>query len=148
MTDCYSGEKITEVISDNDADSVVDVGTDCVHIKSENALSVFRELREKENCQFDLLNSLTAVDYIDLFEIVYHLTSIIHNHSIVIKIVCGEGRKEPKVSSVVSIWKGADLQEREAWDLMGITFENHPNLKRLLLWEEFPGHPLRKDYLR
>ena len=148
MTNCYSGEKITEVISDIDADSVVDVGTDCVHIKSENALSVFRELREKENCQFDLLNSLTAVDYIDHFEIVYHLTSTIHNHSIVIKIVCGEGRKEPKVSSVVSIWKGADLQEREAWDLMGITFENHPNLKRLLLWEEFPGHPLRKDYLR
>ena len=148
MTNCYSGQKITEIINDIDPDSVIGVGSDCVHIRPESALHVFKELREREYCRFDLLNSLTAVDYIDHFEIVYHLTSIEKNHSVVIKIICGESRKEPKVSSVFNIWKGADLQEREAWDLMGITFENHPNLKRLLLWEEFPGHPLRRDYLR
>ncbi|MBM31977.1 MAG: NADH-quinone oxidoreductase subunit C [Chloroflexi bacterium] len=148
MTKCFSGEKICELIDEINPQSVVSTNSDSVHIQPESALSVFSELKNKENCQFNLLNSLTAVDYIDHFEMVYHLTSTIHNHSIVIKIICGEGRKEPKVSSVVNIWRGADLQEREVWDLMGITFENHPNLKRLLLWEEFPGHPLRKDYLR
>ena len=58
------------------------------------------------------------------------------------------GRKEPVIDSVVEIWKGADLQEREIWDLMGIRFEGHPNLKRVLLWEGFPGLPLRKDFIR
>ncbi len=148
MTKVFSGEMIKELIDDFDPESVVSTNNDSVHIKSESALKVFNELKNKKNCQFDLLSSLTAVDYIDRFEMVYHLTSTVHNHSLVIKLTCGEGRKEPKVSSVVSIWRGADLQEREVWDLMGITFEDHPNLKRLLLWEEFPGHPLRKDYLR
>ena len=51
------------------------------------------------------------------------------------------------MASVVSVWQGADLQEREIWDLMGVRFDGHPNLKRVLLWEGFPGHPLRKDFL-
>ena len=68
------------------------------------------------------------------------------NQSLVLKLKCF-GRDEPVVDSVIDIWKGADLQEREIWDLMGITFEGHPNLKRILLWEGFDGHPLRKDYL-
>ncbi len=57
-----------------------------------------------------------------------------------------EGRDEPVVPSVVSVWRGADLQEREIWDLMGVSFVGHPNLKRLVTWEGFPGHPLRKDF--
>jgi len=58
------------------------------------------------------------------------------------------GREEPAISSVTDIWQGADLQEREVWDLMGIRFEGHPNMKRVLLWEGFPGHPLRRDFVR
>ena len=69
------------------------------------------------------------------------------NQSLVLKLICF-GRDEPVVDSVIDIWKGADLQEREIWDLMGIHFEGHPNLKRVLLWEGFPGHPLRKDFIR
>ena len=69
------------------------------------------------------------------------------NHSAILK-TRRYGREEPSVDSVTSIWIGADLQEREIWDLMGIRFEGHPNLKRILLWENFPGHPLRKDFLR
>ena len=65
----------------------------------------------------------------------------------IVKVKCGEGRHEPSVPSVTGIWRGADLQEREAWDLMGIRFEGHPNHKRIMLWEGFPGHPLRKDYV-
>ena len=84
MTKIFSGEMIKELIEDLDPESVVSTNNDSVHIKSESALKVFNELKNKENCQFDLLNSLTSVDYIDRFEMVYHLTSTVHNHSLVI----------------------------------------------------------------
>ena len=57
------------------------------------------------------------------------------------------GRERPEAPSVVSVWKGAELQEREVWDLLGVRFEGHPNMKRILLWEGFEGHPLRRDYV-
>ena len=69
-----------------------------------------------------------------------------NNTSVVIKSKVF-GREELSAPSVISVWQGADLQEREIWDLMGIHFEGHPNMKRVLLWEGFPGHPLRKDFL-
>jgi NADH:ubiquinone oxidoreductase subunit C len=86
------------------------------------------------------------VDYMDYFEVVYHLISLKHNHSLVLKTRCHD-RGKPVVPSVVSLWRSADFQEREAYDLMGIVFDGHPNLRRLLLWEGFAGHPLRRDYL-
>ena len=89
----------------------------------------------------------SAVDYIDHFEVVYHLTSLPKNASAVVKTRVGLGRTDASVPSVVPIWRGADYQEREVWDLMGIRFEGHPNHKRIMLWEGFPGHPLRKDYV-
>jgi NADH-quinone oxidoreductase subunit C len=94
----------------------------------------------------DYLNNLTAVDRLDYFEVVYHLSSLTHNHSLVLKTKCF-GRDNPSVPSVVGLWRGADFQEREVYDLMGIAFSGHPNLKRILLWEGYPGHPLRRDYL-
>ena len=97
--------------------------------------------------KYELLSSVTSVDRISHFEVVYHLTSLQKNESLVIKIKCGEGRIDPKVKSVISVWRGAELQEREIYDLMGIMFEGHPNMKRLLLWENFEGHPLRKDFV-
>jgi len=87
---------------------------------------------------------VSAVDYIEYFELVYHVLSMRHNHSVVIKSRLF-GRETLSVASVTEVWQGADLQEREIWDLMGIWFDGHPNLKRILLWENFPGHPLRKD---
>ena len=95
---------------------------------------------------FDYLVSISAVDYIDHFEVVYHLVSMGHNHSLVLKARC-PGREEPEVPSVVNLWQGADLQEREVYDLMGVAFGGHYNLKRIMLWEGFPGHPHRKDYM-
>ena len=86
------------------------------------------------------------MDYVEYFEMVYHLLSLRRNSSLVVKSRVA-GREDPAVSSVYSIWKGADLQEREVWDLMGIRFDGHPNMKRVMLWEGFPGHPLRKDFL-
>ena len=93
------------------------------------------------------LNSISAVDYIEYFELVYHLRSLRNNTTLIIKTKCF-GREEITVPSITSVWRGAELQEREIWDLMGINFSDHPNMKRILLWEGFPGHPLRKDFIR
>ena len=103
-------------------------------------------LKDDQALDFSFLNSLSAVDYVEYFELVYHLLSLRRNASLVVKCRVF-GRDEPTVDSVYPVWKGADLQEREIWDLMGIHFEGHPNMKRIMLWEGFPGHPLRKDYL-
>ena len=115
-------------------------------IKPDTVLDVCQFLKETAGLEFDLLSSISAVDYVEYFELVYHLTSTRLKHSAVVKTRLF-GREQPAVHSVVSVWQGADLQEREIWDLMGIAFLEHPNLKRIMLWEGFPGHPLRKDYL-
>ena len=114
--------------------------------RPESVLDVCRFLRETPGLEFDLLNSLSAVDYVEHFDVVYHLTSTRHMHSAILKAKVFD-RENPTVPSVVSVWQGADFQEREVWDLMGIAFSGHPNLKRIMLWEGFSGHPLRKDYL-
>ena len=102
-------------------------------------------LKDTPGLDFNYLTSITAVDYGDYFELVYNLTSLEHNHSLVIKARCD--RNQPVLPSVVSLWRAADYQEREIYDLMGVTFEGHPNLKRIALWAGYQGHPLRKDYL-
>ena len=116
-------------------------------VKGDSLLEVAKYLRDTDDLKLDYFNYVTAVDYYSYFEVVYQLTSTVHNHSIVLKTRCHD-RDNPSVPSVISLWQGADLQEREIFDLMGIRFEGHPNLKRLFLWEGFQGHPLRKDYLR
>ncbi len=75
----------------------------------------------------------------------YHLTSLQHNHGLVMKVRV-EGRDKPALPSVVGLWRSADYQEREIFDLMGIVFNGHPNLKRIVLWDGYQGHPLRKDF--
>jgi len=107
---------------------------------------VARFLKESPQFSCDYLVHVTAVDYMDYFEVVYYLNSIEHNHGITLKTRVWD-RDDPVVPSVVSIWPGADFQEREVYDLVGVRFAGHPNMKRVLLWEGFPGHPLRKDYL-
>ncbi|MDP7088339.1 MAG: NADH-quinone oxidoreductase subunit C [Dehalococcoidia bacterium] len=147
MTTVWSGKALAEAIEDFAPGSVEDsAGTD-VWLKAESIAAVCQGLKQRPEFKFDLLNSLTAVDYIDHYEVVYHLTSLPMNASAVLKSRVGMGRTEASVPSVVSIWRGADYQEREVWDLMGIRFDGHPNHKRIMLWEGFPGHPLRKDYV-
>ena len=103
-------------------------------------------LRDSPDLDFQFLNAISAVDYIDHIEVVYHLTSFSHCHTAIIKTKLF-GREQLSLPSVYHIWRGADFQEREVWDLMGVRFEGHPNMKRIMLWEGFEGHPLRKDYL-
>lgn len=117
-----------------------------VWVHPRHIAEVCRMLRDAEDLGFNLLNSISAVDYVEYFEIVYHITSTTNLHSAVLKADV-YGRDHPSIPSVVGVWQGADFQEREVWDLMGVAFEEHPNLKRILLWEGYPGFPLRKDYL-
>ena len=104
-------------------------------------------LKDTDGLEFDYLNYITAVDYYTYFEIVYRLTSLVRNHTMVIKTRC-QGRENLSVPSVIDLWQGADFQEREIFDLFGITFDGHPNMKRIFLWEGYDGHPLRKDFNR
>ncbi len=100
----------------------------------------------REELGFDYLSSVTGVDYLpdDMIEVVYHAYRLEGGPALVFKTQAP--RADARVPSLVSIFPGADFQEREAWDLLGIRFEGHPNLKRILMWEGFQGHPLRKDW--
>ena len=126
--------------------SVFEAVGESILINKERLLPVMTWLKETPGIDLSYLANLTSTDYYDYFEVVYHLTSLEHNHSVVVKTRVNE-RDNPSLDSVVSLWRGADLQEREIYDLMGIAFSGHPNMKRIFLWEGFEGHPLRKDYL-
>ncbi len=141
-----SGKEAAKRIEEKFPATVVESDETTVVVKSEALFEIMSFLKETPGLEFDYLTNLTAVDWLDFFEVVYHLTSMKNYHTLVVKTRCYE-RENPEVPSVVSLWQGADFQEREVYDLMGIRFVGHPNLKRLFLWEGFQGHPLRKDFL-
>ncbi len=116
-----------------------------VIVPADRVLEIAYFLRDDADLDCKFLNSLAAVDWVTYFEVVYNLSSLAKNHTLTLKARAGHER--PIVPSVVKVWMGADLQEREGFDLMGIVFEGHPSLKRIFLWDGFPGHPLRKDFL-
>ena len=117
-----------------------------IWVKPDHVVQVAHFLLSDPTLDFNYLISISAVDFIEYFEVVYHLTSFNRHHSAVVKTKI-YGRDEVTLPSVYNIWRGADFQEREIWDLMGVRFEGHPNMKRIMLWEGFEGHPLRKDFL-
>ncbi len=118
-----------------------------VWVRPDDLVRVGRLLRDDPQIDLQMLNSISAVDYVECFELVYHFRSLRLNTTFVLKARCHD-RESPSFPSLTGVWPGADLQEREVWDLMGVSFTDHPNLKRILLWEGFPGHPLRKDFIR
>jgi NADH-quinone oxidoreductase subunit C len=146
VTTALNGEQVAKEITKSLPDAVVAADKSTVFVTSKSLYQAAEFLKNTPTLDFDYLANLTAVDYMDYFEVVYHLISLKHNHSLVLKTRCRD-RDKPVVPSVVSLWRSADFQEREVYDLMGIVFDGHPNLKRLLLWEGFVGHPLRRDYL-
>ncbi len=146
MTVSLSGLEVAKKITEHFPDAVSGAGDDTVLVKGESLFEVAEYLKNSPEFDFDYLNAITAVDYYDYFEVIYQLTSLTYNHSLVLKTRC-YGRDNAILPSVVGLWRGADYQEREIYDLMGIGFEGHPNLKRIVLWDGFEGHPQRKDYL-
>lgn len=123
-------------------------GDQTVTIKNESVLEFFQYLRDDPDLAFNFLMDLTAVDYLkkkpQRFEVVYHLYSLKYNFRFRVKIPVAE--KDDLVESITPLWRTANWYEREVWDLYGVKFRNHPNLRRILLYDGFKGHPLRKDY--
>ena len=121
-------------------------GDDTAVVRKEDLLEICQFLRDDKELQYNFMMDLTAVDYLDYFEVVYRLVSLKNNQSLIMKTRV-YGRDNPAVPSVTGTWRAAYYQEREIFDLLGIKFDGHPDMRRLLLWEGFTGHPLRRDYL-
>lgn len=108
--------------------------------------SLAKVLKEDPDILCDYLICLTGVDWTDKFSVVYHLTSTIHKHTLVLKVFITD-RENPQVDTVSDIWRTAEYHEREVFDLFGIRFNNHPDLRKLFLEDNWKGYPLRKDYV-
>ncbi|WP_078578949.1 NADH-quinone oxidoreductase subunit C [Salipaludibacillus agaradhaerens] len=104
-----------------------------------------RFLRDDKALQFDFLSCVTGVDYDEHMEVIYNLYSTTHDHYLYLKVIAS--KEKPIVHSAEPVWKSADYMERETYDLLGIDFPGHWRLKRILLDDEWEGHPLRKDYV-
>ncbi len=117
----------------------------CV-VKKERLVEICRFLKTEPGLEFDFLEDETAVDWPkrNVIEVVYHLLSYKHRHAIVLKVEAD--RAAPSVPTVEGVWKTANWFEREIWDLFGVAFPGHPDLRRLMLPDDWIGHPLRKDY--
>ncbi len=115
-------------------------------IASESLLDFARFVRDDPELRYSMLESLCAVDYLGRtprFEVVYHLISMHNRHRLCLKV--GVPEQHPHVPSLTPLWSSATYQEREAWDLLGIVFDDHPSLERILMPDDWAGHPLRKD---
>lgn len=135
-----------------------------VVVEPADLLEVMQFLRDEPALRFDILNCISGVDYLEMdpkkapkagfephFEVVYHLQSFPHRHRFVVKLMLprwqgNQPGKLPEVPSVVALWGTADWHEREVYDLSGVWFAGHPDLRRILLADDWEGHPLRKDY--
>lgn len=117
-------------------------------IAASELLEALKMLKEKESCAFDFLVSVLGTDKPaeNAIEMVYHLYSTVSNETVIVKATLN--RATPEIDSVVSLWITADWHEREVFDLLGVNFIGHPNLKRILLPDGWKGHPLRKDYVQ
>ncbi|MGE0823308.1 MAG: NADH-quinone oxidoreductase subunit C [Candidatus Binatia bacterium] len=147
MADTGLLAKISSLLPSKISDSYSTHGNDTIVIARDDALLVFATLRDHPELAFNLLSDLTAVDFFGReprFELVYQLCSIPLNHRLQVKIRLPED--DAWAPTVSLLWKSGNWLEREVWDMFGIKFAEHPDLRRILMYEEFKGHPLRKDY--
>lgn len=116
-------------------------------VKPDSIVEVCRFLHDDPDLAFDCLTNMSGVDFLkeDYIQVVLHLYSYTHRHAIVIKV--NVSREEPSMPSVEAIWKAANWLEREIYDLLGVVFTGHSDLRRLLMPEDWIGHPLRKDFV-
>ncbi len=124
------------------------LGEESIVIAREDAIATLRALRDESRFSFNMLSDLTAVDWLERtprFDIVYNLNSLTHGHRLRVKVQIGGG-DEAWMPTAIELWKAADWLERECYDMFGIIFRGHPDLRRILLYDSFEGHPLRKDY--
>jgi NADH-quinone oxidoreductase subunit C len=141
------GEIVADRFTHAAAKALLRVTEEWVEVRHEFIVEVLRFLHDDSEFDAKQLSNLCAVDRHDHFEVVYHLQSLDRNHQVVVKAIIAE-HSEPVLPSVYGVYKGALLQEREVYDLMGIRFEGHPDLRRMFLWDGYPGFPLRKDFMQ
>lgn len=129
------------------------VGEPALVVSPGDATAVARFLKENEICPLNFCRSVTGSDMVDRYEVVYNLAHLPspgekpdEGFEIIGLVILIRDRENPSMPSLVEVWPGVDLQEREIFDLVGVVFEGHPDLRRVLLEEAFIGHPLRKDY--
>jgi NADH/F420H2 dehydrogenase subunit C len=120
--------------------------TPAIEVAAEKLLLLMQPLKEDERLAFDMLMFHTAIDWVqeEIFELVYHLFSTRHLQKL--RVLVTVPRNNPVVPTVSAIWQIAEWHEREVYDLFGVLYDNHPDLRRLLLEDDWQGFPLRKDY--
>ena len=128
--------------------TIVDRGELTLHVRRERLSGLAQLLRDDQDLRFELLSSLSGVHYpMDAgaeLHVVYELISMTHNRRVRLEVAAPDA--DPHVPSVVRVWPTADFHEREVWDLFGIVFDGHPALTRIMMPDDWPGHPQRKDY--
>ncbi len=140
-----SGETVAERIRASAADAVREVLPEYIVLEPAHMFEAMKIIRDDPELDGKFLVQMCSVDRISHIEVVYHFASLARNHIFEVKVPADH--ENPEVPSVAALWLGARLQEREEYDLMGVVFEGHPDLTRLFLWDTFPGHPLRKDFM-
>lgn len=142
--------KINAAVSGANAEHVAagEFGDDTVFVAPEKILEVCKYLYSAEGLEFNVLQVITGCDYEDRIEVSYILASFINNLELILKVKLPKASKDatPEIESVCSVWKAANFQERECYDMVGVIFKNHPDLRRLLCPQDWEGWPLRKDY--
>jgi NADH-quinone oxidoreductase subunit C len=139
--------RLQEVFGERIVASHSDCGDETIVIRREDSFETFQQLRDRPEFAFNCLMDETAVDRLGQtprFDWVCHLVSLQHGHRLRVKVSVPE--EDPVVPSLVPLWKSANWMEREVWDMFGIRFAGHPDLRRILMYPEFVGYPLRKDY--
>jgi len=144
-------ELVLELLKENLPEGIIDAslpqGDPTAVVRPQYLTRVIEFLKTDSRTLFDVLIDITAVDYAERkprFDVVYQLLSLPFNRRIRIKVMVEDG--EPAVDSITPMWGSANWLEREVWDMFGIHFTGHPDLRRILMYQEFEGHPLRKDY--
>jgi NADH-quinone oxidoreductase subunit C len=140
-------QRLREHLGDGVLATSSDHGDDTAVLTRDVLVEAARFLRDQPDLRFDLPTDLTAVDWPGRdprFDLVIHLYSTVHHHRVRLKV--GVAEDDPTVPSLTGVYSGLGWYEREAWDMYGLRFLGHPDLRRIFLQEEFVGHPLRKDY--
>jgi NADH-quinone oxidoreductase subunit C len=140
-------QSIAAAVPGSQPTAYVSAGVEFVLVRPETLIDVLRHLRDDPRHRFDALIDITAVDRVaaeGCLEVVYVLRSPAHRSKVVVKTKVAAD--DPRVASATTLWQAANWAEREVWDMFGVRFDGHPDLRRILMYEPFEGHPLRKSY--
>ena len=142
------GTEIYNLVKERFAGAVLGFSAEldpCIEVEPANISQLAALMKAEPQLAFDSLMCLSGVDYGERLGVVYHLFSTMHRHKIALKLLIN--KDDPRLASVESVWRAAAWFEREAFDLYGLIFVGHPDLRRILLPDDWEGHPLRKDYV-